>query len=201
MAERGRPRAFDRTTALRAAMEVFWEHGYEGASMGDLIGAMGINSPSLYAAFGSKEQLFKEAVAHYDATEGAAVSRALRDLPAAREAIAEALRINVFAYTDPAKPRGCMIVLAATNYTDRNIGLRDHLAGWRGLTEKALCDRVARGIAEGDVPAGADPAQMGAFYNAVLQGMAIQARDGASRDTLAAVAAAAMSAWDPLTAH
>ena len=200
MAVRGRPRAFDRTIALHRAMEVFWQRGYEGASMSDLTSAMGVNSPSLYAAFGSKEQLFREAVAYYDATEGTAVAAALRDLPTAHDSIAAALRHQVEAFTEPDRPRGCMIVLAATTCTDRTKQVHEHLAQWRVAGEADFRDRIERGIAEGDVPAGANPAALAAFYNAVNQGMAIQARDGANRDKLSTVAEAAIAAWPTLVA-
>ncbi|MFB9908809.1 TetR/AcrR family transcriptional regulator [Allokutzneria oryzae] len=200
MAGRGRPRAFDRTTALRKAMTVFWEHGYEGASLTDLTTAMGINSPSLYAAFGCKEQLFREAVAHYGETDGSWTMRALHEHPTARAALAEALRGNVLAFTNPDTPAGCMIVLAATTYTDRSEGVRDHLAEMRRSTEQAFRERVERGIAEGDVPTGADAAKIAAFYNTILQGLSIQARDGADRECLSATAESAIAAWDLLIA-
>ena len=199
MAARGRPRAFDRDGALRRAMKVFWEHGYDGASITDLTTAMGISSPSLYAAFGCKEQLFREAVALYNETEGAAAaSGTARAKPTARDAIAEVLRHNVIAYTDPDKPRGCMIVLAATTDTERSRAVHEHLADWRMATEHDFRERIERGIADGDVPAGADAATIAAFYNAVNQGMAIQARDGADRAKLSAVAESAIAAWDGL---
>jgi AcrR family transcriptional regulator len=198
MAVRGRPRAFDRTAALHRAMEVFWQHGYEGASMTDLTTAMGINSPSLYAAFGCKEALFREAVAHYDATEGAEVANALRDEPTAAAAIAEVLRHNAVAFTEPDKPRGCLIVLAATTYSESSHAVHGHLAEWRLAAETGFRERIERGIADGDLPAGTNAATIAAFYNAVNQGMAIQARDGADRSKLSAVAEAAIAAWPGL---
>ncbi len=180
-------------------MMVFWQNGYESTSMTDLTGAMGINSPSLYAAFGSKERLFREAVSHYDETEGAAAARALREQPTARDAIAEVLRINAVAYTDQEKPRGCMIVLSATLHADCGEDLHDHLAELRRSTERAFRERVERGIADGDVPAGVDAATIAGFYNALLEGMSVQARDGASRAALSAIAESAIAAWDVLT--
>jgi AcrR family transcriptional regulator len=198
MAARGRPRSFDRAHALRQAMEVFWRRGYEGASITDLTTAMGINSPSLYAAFGCKEALFREAVAYYNETEGVGAANALRDLPTAKEAIGGFLRQNAIAYTDADKPSGCMIVLTATTYTEQSQAVHAHLAEWRIATEHDFRERIERGIAEGDVPATADAATIAAFYSAVNQGMAIQARDGADRSKLSAVAESAISAWDGL---
>jgi AcrR family transcriptional regulator len=198
MAARGRPRTFDREAALRRAMEVFWEHGYEGASMSRLTAAMGINSPSLYAAFGCKEQLLREAVAHYNEVEGSAAAKALLELPTAHQAIAEVLRHNVVAFTDPAKPPGCMIVLTATTYTEESRAVHSHLAEWRTALEHDFRERIERGIADGDVPPGADAATIAAFYNTVNHGMAIQARDGADRSKLSGVAEKAIAAWDGL---
>src|SRR5918996_4164529 len=110
MAERGRPRSFDRAAALRRAMEVFWAKGYDGASLSDLTAAMGINSPSLYAAFGSKEGLFREAVALYGATEGTEIWEALPQAPTAREAIERFLRASALSFTRPDRPAGCLVV-------------------------------------------------------------------------------------------
>jgi AcrR family transcriptional regulator len=198
MAARGRPRTFDRDEALRKAMNVFWRYGYEGSSVSDLTAAMGINSPSLYAAFGCKEQLFREAVAYYNATEGATAATILREAAIAREAIAAVLRHNAVAFTEPDKPRGCMIVLTATTYTEQSKAVHAHLADWRQANEDDFRARIERGIADGDVPAAADAALIAAFYNTVNQGMAIQARDGADRAKLSAVAEAAIAAWDGL---
>ncbi len=198
MAERGRPRQFDRTEALRRAMTVFWTRGYEGASLDDLTTAMGINKPSLYAAFGCKEALFREAIDYYDATESAPVQRALDEAPTAREGIAAALRYNARAYVRPRKPRGCMVVLSSLLGATENAAVRQFLARSRHAGEAAMRQRVERGIAEGDVPAGSDAAVIAAFYTTVTQGLSIQARDGASAQALCAIVDGAMQAWDGL---
>ncbi|MGK3988657.1 TetR/AcrR family transcriptional regulator [Sorangium sp. So ce136] len=198
MAGRGRPRSFDRAAALRRAMEVFWERGYEGTSLSDLTAAMGINSPSLYAAFGCKESLFREAVSLYNQVEGAAVARAMREAPTARGAVEAMLRGNAEAYVSPGKPSGCMIVLAATLGTQESEAVRCHLAEVRRGAVVELQRRLDRGVVEGDLPAGTDTAALAAFYTTVLQGLSIQARDGASREALLAVVDCAMAAWDAL---
>jgi AcrR family transcriptional regulator len=198
MATRGRPRSFDRNVALRRAMEVFWAQGYEGTAVSDLTAAMGINSPSLYAAFGSKEELFREAVALYDATEGAATTRALADEPTARASIEAMLRNNVESYTDPATPNGCMVVLAATAGAVANAGVRELLADNRRQSLSAVAQRIERGVEDGDVPPGTDAETVAGFYVTVLQGLSIQARDGASCEALHAVVDGAMTAWDTL---
>ncbi|MBF6435949.1 TetR/AcrR family transcriptional regulator [Nocardia cyriacigeorgica] len=195
MAERGRPRAFDRDVALRRAMEVFWEHGYEGASMTDLTSAMGINSPSLYAAFGGKEALFREAIELYGRTEGGLTARALREEPTARAAIEAMLRDNAVAYTAPDKPHGCMVVLAGSTYTTRTESVREFLIDMRKQTSADIEARLDRGVTEGDLPAGTDTAGLATFYTTVLYGLSVQARDGASHDELTRSIDRAMAAW------
>ncbi|UGQ13662.1 TetR/AcrR family transcriptional regulator [Yinghuangia sp. ASG 101] len=196
MAGPGRPRAFDRDAALASAMRVFWERGYEATSMTDLTSAMGIGSPSLYAAYGSKEALFREAVALYGASVGEPITRALADIPTAREAIAAVLRAVAWSGTQDDAPSGCMIVLSATNCSAANTPVRDFLAERRRLNADHLAARLARGVDDGELPADTDIHAAAAFYNAVTQGMSVQARDGASRADLEALADRAMAAWD-----
>ena len=198
MAERGRPRSFDRAAALRRAMEVFWAQGYDGTSMSDLIAAMDVNSPSIYAAFGCKEALFREAVALYRATEGGRIWGAMTTAPSARAAIETVLRVSAEEFTRPGKPRGCLIVLGALNADDGNEVVRRELQEFRAENMTMLLRRLKRGVAEGELPNGPDWRAIAAFYITVQQGMSIQARDGASRKTLLAVADCAMAAWDGL---
>lgn len=185
MAPRGRPRRFDRTTALQRATELFWERGYEAASLADLTGVMGIASPSLYAAFGCKEELFRESVAHYCRTDGAWLATALAGQPTARAAILALLRAAAEAATIPGKPSGCLMALGGPT-----------LGSVRQAFGDRLRDRIETGLAAGELPAGPDPAALAGFVMTVLQGLSLQARDGATRATLLAIADVAIHAWD-----
>ncbi|WP_097867655.1 TetR/AcrR family transcriptional regulator [Streptomyces sp. rh34] len=198
MAERGRPRAFDRTAALRRAMETFWEFGYEGTKLTDLTAAMGINSASLYNTFGSKEQLFHEAVALYDRTAGSATNRALREAPTARAAVEAMLRGNIDAFTDPETPSGCMIVLSATNCSHQNREVAEHLARWRRTSVAELEKRLDRAVAEGELARGTDVRAIAAFYATLLHGLSIEARDGVSLERLRSTVDHAVNLWDSL---
>jgi AcrR family transcriptional regulator len=195
---RGRPRGFDRDAALHVAMEVFWERGYEGTSISELTRALGINSPSLYAAFGSKEDLFREAVSLYDAQEGSVTERALRDEPTARAAIEAMLRENADMYADPGNPSGCMVVLGTTTWTPDNEDIREFLAALRHKPQELMRARLERAAEAGELPPGADAEALAAYYNTVLEGLSIQARDGATRETMHAIVDCAMATWDGL---
>ncbi|WP_163264719.1 TetR/AcrR family transcriptional regulator [Chelativorans alearense] len=199
MAERGRPRSFDRAAALRQAMEVFWAKGYDGASLSDLTAAMGIGSPSLYAAFGSKEALFREAVALFE-TEGTEIWSVIPEASTAYEAFERFLVATARAFTRPGQPAGCLIVLSALNATDANANVCRELRDKRAANVATLRDRLERAVREGELPEGLDCLAVASFYATVQQGMSIQARDGASYETLLSVAACAMAAWDGLAA-
>ncbi|AKT36871.1 TetR/AcrR family transcriptional regulator [Chondromyces crocatus] len=198
MAERGRPRSFDRAVALRQAMKVFWEQGYEGASLGDLTAAMGINRPSLYAAFGCKEALFREAIELYTRTDGSATVRALEEQPTARAAVEAVLRGSARGHASSERPSGCMVVLAANLGAPEHEGVRRYLTNCRRETVHKLCERLERGVAEGELPSDADVEGIAAFYGTVLNGMSIQARDGVPTELLDRSVDYAMAAWDDI---
>jgi len=197
---RGRPRAFDRALALERAMLLFWEHGYEATSLAQLTSAMGISPPSLYAAFGDKQALFLEAVDHYVARGGVDTQSAMGNAKTAREAVAHFLEESAVRLTQPNFPRGCMVVLAAASCSEEAAPVQHKLAACRAAWEKALRQRIERGIAEGDVPAQTSAAALASFYMAVVQGMSFHARDGAPRRRLQEIADTALQAW-PVSAR
>ncbi|MFI1810353.1 TetR/AcrR family transcriptional regulator [Streptomyces sp. NPDC020422] len=196
--QRGRPRSFDRPTALEQATMAFWEHGYETTSVADLTRVMGISAPSLYAAFGDKKTLFEEVVEEYARSHGAFGGRALAEEPTARDAIGRMLREAAAEYTDPAHPRGCLVISAATNCSTSEV--EEALRERRAANIATFEARIRRDVEGGELPAGTDPRALARFSGAVLQGMSQQARDGASRQELEALAEAAMRAWPPTKA-
>ncbi|WP_144639333.1 TetR/AcrR family transcriptional regulator [Bordetella genomosp. 13] len=200
MAERGRPRAFDRQQALARAMEVFWQRGYEGASMAELTAAMGIASPSLYAAFGSKDGLFREALALYVSVEGAEIQQEVQRAATAHDAVQAMLMASARVYTRQGKPFGCLVVLSALQANGGNEAVRDELSQLRLGNVEQLAGVLARGVDSGEIPRSVDLQAVARFYVTVQQGMSIQARDGAQRPALEAVAGAALAAWPALLA-
>jgi AcrR family transcriptional regulator len=198
-ARRGRPRSFDRQQALCAALRVFREHGYEGTSMTDLQEALGgLSPPSIYAAFGSKEQLFKEATDLYVATLRSAAERAMADAATTKAAIEAALRSAVVASTKAGEPRGCLLVQGAMTCSNSSESVQHYLHDLRVESHRAMLKRLKTGVASGELPARTDVQAMAQFYMTFAHGVSIQARDGASRASLMAAVDCAMAAWDSL---
>jgi AcrR family transcriptional regulator len=190
----GRPRAFDPDVALERAMHVFWAKGYEGAALSDLTRSMRINRPSLYAAFGNKEQLFRKVLDRYVNGPLAYFSEALA-APKARDVIEQIFFGAARMAGDPRLPAGCLMVQGALAVGNAAGSVRKEAAGRRAGSEVALRRRLQRAKREGDLPKNADPGELARYVMAVLQGMAVQGADGASPDQLRHVAQIALRAW------
>ena len=194
MAVTGRPREFDRDAALEAAMLLFWRKGFAATSMNDLCDAMGVRSPSLYAAFGSKEELYLEAMEHYVQTQGAVWNK-LAEGETVRAGIENLLIAGseILPKSRPT-PAGCMAMLAAVG-DEWPAAVVRVVKKVRLAVLDLLRARLETAAAEGELPASADIDGLSRFYLGVFQGMAIQARDGATKAELRGVVAAAMAAW------
>lgn len=190
----GRPRLFDVSKALDAALRLFWRHGYEGTSLADLTNAMQINKPSLYAAFGGKEELFRKAVASYDEKYGNYFRDALAQ-PTARLVAEKLMVAAILQSTRRGCPRGCLLVQGALASSESAEPMKKTLGKYRADAEAQIRARLERAIAEGDLAADADPSQLAHFIWTVNLGLAVQAAGGASKEDLAGVVAAAMRCW------
>jgi AcrR family transcriptional regulator len=198
---RGRPLSFDRQAALERAMHVFWERGYEAASVADLTAAMGITPPSLYTAFGDKEHLFLEAIEAYGKGPGGFGARALAEEPTARQAVQRLLEEGAVELTRDCQPHGCMMVTATTNCSVAAEHIQAALAKRRALYVKDMQDRIQRGIDQGELPPETDARDLANFYAMVYQGMSMQAKDGASKEILLRSVRMAMRSWPATTLH
>lgn len=197
-AKRGRPPAFDRTTALAAATRLFWEHGYEATSIGELTRAMGIKPGSLYAAFGDKKSLFKEVVHTYGRSPaGAFIGAALAEEPTAGSAFRRILREAAAVYPDPSHPAGCLTISAATNVTVQDAEVAAFLRDLRNANLAAFETCLKTAQQQGELSAAASPRALAAYFAAVIQGMSQRARDGATTTELTETAELALAAWPP----
>lgn len=194
MANRGRPRSFDRDRALQRIMEVFWSKGYEGAQLNDLTAAAGITPPSFYAAFGSKEAAFREAIDLYVVTAGSGALLALEEGATAQASIRAMLASSIDTALAAPQSGGCLLILGAINCRSETEPLRQLLKGIRASTERRIRARLERGVAEGDLPRTIDTRVLANYYSAVMQGISMQARDGATREDLQALVTPSMAA-------
>ncbi|RWB30159.1 MULTISPECIES: TetR/AcrR family transcriptional regulator [unclassified Mesorhizobium] len=192
----GRPREFDRDQALEKARDAFWTRGYEGTSMADLVSVLGLASPRIYAAFGSKESLFREAVALYEANEGGFATRALAEEPTARQVIERMLREAVETYTRPGRPQGCMVVSAATNCAVENDSVLHWLAEHRLARTASIVERLKQGVRDGELQPDTDAETLGDYYATLMHGLSVQARDGVPKERLHALVTVAMQSLD-----
>lgn len=190
----GRPRSFDRAAALHLAMLAFWRHGYETTSITDLTAAMGITPPSLYAAFGSKEQLFREAVRLY-LGDPATMERSIEEAPTAFDAARDFLTASAAAFTGAGTPRGCLLASATASGSAASLEVQRAIAEIRRDVVARFTRRIERDVRNGVLPPDTQAAALAGLLMAVTQGMSVLARDGAARGELMAIADAALRAW------
>jgi AcrR family transcriptional regulator len=180
-------------------MELFWARGYEGTTLEDLQTAMGgLTPPSFYNAFGSKEQLFKEATDLYVSMLGEPTLRALEQGQTARESLESMLRLTAEFLSQPGKPHGCMLIFGAMNCAPANKGAQEYLQAIRHQAPKVIKQRLDRSVAKGELPAALDTHAVAAFYATVVHGLGVRAGDGASRKELMAAVEGAMAGWETL---
>jgi AcrR family transcriptional regulator len=191
---RGRPRTFDTDKALDAALLLFWRHGYEGTSLAALTKAMGINVPSLYAAFGNKETLFKKALNRYLQNPASYLPKALEQ-PTARRAVEKLFRGAIDMVMNPRHPDGCMLVQGALASGPAAASIRKELSLCRSAAETAVRRRFERAVAEGDLPANVNAAMLARYILTVLWGLSVQASGGATRAQLREVVRLALRSW------
>jgi AcrR family transcriptional regulator len=190
----GRARTFDTDEALDRAMEVFWRSGFEGASLTDLTEAMGIERPSMYAAFGNKEQLFVKALDRYVEVPSAYVGEALAE-KSCRTVMERLLAGAADLQTSPDTPPGCMMVQGAASCEAASPVVREALAESRLGGEALIRERFERAAAEGDLPAGVDAAELAKYVRTVTYGMAVRAAAGATREELEPMIRMTMAVW------
>ena len=179
--------------ALSAALSVFWSKGYEGASLTDLTEAMGITRPSLYAAFGNKEALFRKALDLYEREKLAFMSQAL-DAPSAR-GVAERMLNSALDMQTGSGPRGCLNVISSLACGSEAEAVKAEVVARRASSEEALRHRFERAQSEGDLPANVDASGLVRYLLAILQGMAVQAGSGVSRQDLSQLVSIALATW------
>jgi AcrR family transcriptional regulator len=190
----GRPREFDIDRALDCAVKVFWRRGYEGTTLPDLTRAMGINRPSLYAAYGSKEGLFRKTLDRYADGPACYIREALEE-PTARAVAQQLLKGTIAAVTSRRNPRGCLMVQGALACGEATESVRRELTSRRRASEAAIRKRFERAVAQGDLRAGSHPADLARYLMTIIQGIAVQAAGGAGPAELRRVASLALRAW------
>ena len=191
---RGRPREFCVDAALAAALGVFWSKGYEGASLSDLTEAMGVTRPSLYAAFGNKEALFRKALDLYEREKLAFMSAALQ-APTARGVAERVLTNALEMQTSACGPRGCLSVISSVACGAEAESIKAEVVARRASSEAALQRRFEQAQADGDLPEGVDAAGLVRYLMAVLQGMAVQAGSGVPRESLKQLVQTTLALW------
>lgn len=191
---RGRPRVFDMDEALDKALQIFWNRGYEGASLAELVETLGINKPSLYAAFGNKEELFQRALTRYVSGPVAFVGEVVKETTARK--VAEKFLINAAEFfTDPSHPKGCMIVQGALSSGESAELVKKILIKYRLSYETTLAQRFEQAKIDGDLSIEADPKDLAKYLATLHQGMSVQATSGATKEELIKLTNLALKVW------
>ena len=191
---RGRPLAFNQEVALDEALKVFWSHGYEGTSMAELTEALGINKPSIYAAFGNKEALFRKALARYTSGPVAFVKEAMKE-PTARQVAERFLLQAVDFFSDRSTPDGCMIVQSALTCGQSSSRVQQELIAYRKSFEASFNERFELAKSQGDLAANVNSKQLAKYIATIHQGMSVQATSGATREELSTIVEMALKSW------
>lgn len=195
---KGRPRGFDRDQALTQALDVFWRRGYELASVAELCTAMGINPPSLYAAFGNKAKLFLEAVDFYEHQYWHSTWQALEAERDVHSAIANFFDASARILLSPQAPCGCLVATAAVSVSEDSIEVRGAIEALRQEGKELFVKRLKRAISDGQLPARTEVKSLAGALNTMLEGMSIQARDGLTVTQMRRLAAHAVRLLPPL---
>lgn len=190
----GRPRQFEPDEALDAALKVFWERGYEGASLADLTAAMGINKPSLYATFGDKVELFRKVVDRYISQQNLLWEQVFLE-PSARKALERILNAVADSLTSGQNPRGCLLVQSALTCSEESECVKRELALRRADSDSRLRARLERAQKEGEIAHGVDVAALSRYFSTILRGMSVEASGGATRQDLQNVIDLSLKAW------
>ena len=191
---RGRPRNFDKSAALDAALKLFWQHGYEGTSVAMLAETIGVNVPSLYAAFGKKESLFVACIERYGELNGDMYHESFKK-ETAREVARSILEGEVELVTQCGTPDGCLMIQGALATSPESDSIREMMADMRGMAERWIADRFRQAVDEGDLPPDADPAALACYLMTLNSGLAVQAKSGVGKQQLMKVVDIAMRSW------
>lgn len=193
--KRGRPLSFNREQALQIALQLFWQQGYEGTSIADLVAAMGIAPPSLYSAFGSKEQLYLEVLDLYLQGPGNFIRHALLHAADAQSFARQILSSAADEFSAHSHPSGCIVATGLLASATLHHNIAQHMRELRTATLDAISQRFEHAKVSGELPTATNCHSLARFFAAVIQGMSIQARDGADASELHAMAKQAMAGW------
>ncbi|BCM26292.1 TetR/AcrR family transcriptional regulator [Methyloradius palustris] len=190
----GRPRKFDKDVALENALQLFRRKGYEATSMTDITEALGINRPSVYAAFGNKETLFSQVLAKYVEGPTAYLDEVLFE-KTSREVVRQLLIQSVDLLTSLEKSTGCLAVLSSVSSELESVGIQQKIIDSLHRYEKKLAKRFDQAINEGDLPEGSNSESLSKYVTTVHKGLSVQASNGASKEELYGVVEVLLQSW------